>query len=134
MNINVYKVTFLLYQLLIFLNVFIVYIFRQRDCKKKGFYPQVACDFFISPSWWIGNEQLFQVGPTLRWFLHFIIFFRVGWSILFDNGSAFCDSGKFRLITIMEKKSLKVYATFCSWDTSSSSSVRVILYVFNARH
>ena len=26
---------FLLYQLLIFLNLFTVYLFRQRDCKKK---------------------------------------------------------------------------------------------------
>ena len=35
LNINIYKVTFLLYQQLIFLNLFIAYLFRQRDCKKK---------------------------------------------------------------------------------------------------
>ena len=35
MNINIYKVTFSLYQLLIFLNLLIVYLFRQRDYKKK---------------------------------------------------------------------------------------------------
>ena len=29
------KVTFLLHQLLIFLNLFIVYLFKQRDCQKK---------------------------------------------------------------------------------------------------
>ena len=35
LNINIYKVTFLLYQQLIFLNLFIIYLFRQRDCKEK---------------------------------------------------------------------------------------------------
>ena len=35
MNINLYKLTFLLYQLLIFLNLFHLISFRQRDCKKK---------------------------------------------------------------------------------------------------
>ena len=35
MNINICKVTLLLHQLLIFLNLFIVYLFRKRDCKKK---------------------------------------------------------------------------------------------------
>ena len=35
MNINIYKVTFSLYQLLIFLNLLIVYLFWQRDYKKK---------------------------------------------------------------------------------------------------
>ena len=62
MNINKYKVTFLLYQLLIFLNLFIVNLFRQRDCKKKSSYPRAARLFFISPGQWIGNEQLFKVG------------------------------------------------------------------------
>ena len=58
------KVTFLLHQLLIFLNLFIVYLFTQRDCQKS-FYPRAALDyFFISPGWWIGNEQLFKVGLT----------------------------------------------------------------------
>ena len=37
------------------------------------------------------------------------------------SGSAFCDSGKFRLVTILEQKSFKVFAS-----SSSSSSVRVI--------
>ena len=62
MNINIYKAVLLLYQLLIFLNFFLVYLFRQRGCKKK-FLP-VGCLplFFISPSRWIGNKQLFKVG------------------------------------------------------------------------
>ena len=30
--------------------------------------------------------------------------FRVEWSVLSDNESAFCDSGKFKLVTILEKK------------------------------
>ena len=63
MNINKYKVTFLLYQLLIFLNLFIVHLFRQRDCKKKKFLSAGGTWlFFISPGQWIGNEQLFKVG------------------------------------------------------------------------
>ena len=37
-----------------FLNLFVVYLFRQRDCKKSL--------FFISPGWWIGKKQLFKVG------------------------------------------------------------------------
>ena len=44
------KVIFILYRLLIFLNLFIIYLFRQRDC--------VSWLFFISPNRWIGNEQL----------------------------------------------------------------------------
>ena len=31
-----YKVTFLLYQLLIFLNLFFMYLFRQRHCMQKN--------------------------------------------------------------------------------------------------
>ena len=34
------------------------------------------------------------IASTLGWFLHFVIAFRAGWSILSDNGLAFCDSGK----------------------------------------
>ena len=35
LNINIFEVTLLLYQLLIFYNLFIIYLFRQRDHKKK---------------------------------------------------------------------------------------------------
>ena len=64
LNKNIYKVKFLLYQLLIFLNVFIIYLFRQRDCKKKRFLlTGGSWLFFISPGQWIGNEQLLKVGP-----------------------------------------------------------------------
>ena len=35
LNLNIYKVTFLLYQLLIIWNLFVVYLSRQKDCKKK---------------------------------------------------------------------------------------------------
>ena len=63
MNINKYKVTFLMCQLLIFLNLFIVHLFRQRDCKKKKLLSVgSAWLFFISPGQWIGNKQLFKVG------------------------------------------------------------------------
>ena len=66
------------------------------------------------------------ISSTLGRFLHFIIAFKVGWSILSNSGSAFCDSGKFRLVTMLEKKSFKLFATFCSSVISSSSSVRAI--------
>ena len=46
MNLNIYKVTFLLYQLLVFLNLFVAYLFRQRDCKIS-FYRRSACDYFL---------------------------------------------------------------------------------------
>ena len=61
LNINTYKVTFLLYQLLIFLNLFIVHLFRQRDCKKKFVLTGGLWLFFVSPGRWIGNKQLFKV-------------------------------------------------------------------------
>ena len=41
-----------------------MYIFSVKEIakKKKSFFSWVACDyFFISPSWWIGNKQLFKV-------------------------------------------------------------------------
>ena len=56
------KVTFLLYRLLIFLNRFVIYLFRQRDCKKKFLRVGGSWLFFISPARWIENEQLFKVG------------------------------------------------------------------------
>ena len=63
MNISIYKVTFLLYQLLIFLKNFAVYLFGPKDCKEKSFYQ--ARDYFLILSGrWIGNEQLFKVGLT----------------------------------------------------------------------
>ena len=46
LNINVYNITFLLYQLLIILSLFIVYLFRQRD-YKQNLYPWAACDYFL---------------------------------------------------------------------------------------
>ena len=46
-----------------------MYIFLDKDCKKQKFLP--AGDlwlFFISPSQWIGNKQLFIVGPMMNKF------------------------------------------------------------------
>ena len=40
--------------------------------------------------------------------------------------SILCDSGKFRLVTILENKLFKAFATFSSSVISSSSSIRVI--------
>ena len=60
LNINIYtKVTFLLYQLLVFLNRFAIYLFRQRDCKEKFLLAGGSWLLFISPGRWIGNKQLF---------------------------------------------------------------------------
>ena len=59
-----------MYQLLIFLNLFIVYLFKQRDCQKN-LYQRAAHGFFISPGRWIGNKQLFKIGlkiPVFRFF------------------------------------------------------------------
>ena len=61
-NIDIYKVKFLLDWLLIFLNLCVVFLFRQRDWKKKFLPVGGSWLFFVSPSWWIGNEQLFNVG------------------------------------------------------------------------
>ena len=64
MKTNINKVTFLLYQLLIFLNIFIVYFFQKKRLQKKPFLPAGSSWlFFISPNRWIGNEQLFKVRP-----------------------------------------------------------------------
>ena len=63
---------------------------------------------------------------TLGWFLHFIMLSIA--SLLSDNGSAFYDTSKFRLVTTLEKKSFRVFATFCSSIMSSSSSIRVIFW------
>ena len=43
---------------------FIIYFFRQSDCKKKFLSAGGLWLFFISPGWWIGNEQLVKVGLT----------------------------------------------------------------------
>ena len=47
LNINIHKVTFFLYQLLIFLNLCIIYLFRPRDCHKNGFYLPAARDCLL---------------------------------------------------------------------------------------
>ena len=52
----------LLYLLLIFLHLFIVYLFRQRNGKKKFLPAGSSWLFFISPDRRIANEQLFKVG------------------------------------------------------------------------
>ena len=52
LNMNIHKVAFLLYQLLIFLNLFFVYLFRQSGCRKKSFSPRAARDgifYFTRP-------------------------------------------------------------------------------------
>ena len=64
LNINISKGTFLLYQLPIFLNI-LSYIFLDKVIAKKKFLSVGGSWlFFISPGWWIGNEQLFKVGLT----------------------------------------------------------------------
>ena len=68
MNINIYKVTFLLYQLLIFLNLFIIYLSRQRDWKKKSSTCwRLVTFFFFLPGRWIANKQLFKVGLSTEY-------------------------------------------------------------------
>ena len=48
----------ILYQLVIFLNL-LWYIFLDREIAKKKFLPEGGSWlYFISPSWWIGKEQL----------------------------------------------------------------------------
>lgn len=96
------------------------------EAKKNNFFGSWEPDMKVNLSWFSWRTVI----ATLRWCLHFTIVIRLGWSILFDSGWVFCDSGKFRLITILEKKSLKVYAIFCSWNISSSSSIRVIFFMF----
>ena len=52
------------------------------------------------------------------------LLFKVGWSILCGNGPEFCDLDK--LVTIFEKKSLKLVVTVSSSVIRSSSSTRAI--------
>ena len=59
-SISIYTVTFLLYLLLILLNRFVRYIFRQEDYKKK--FLLRGGSQLISPSRWIGNKQFFKIG------------------------------------------------------------------------
>ena len=59
-SISIYTVTFLLYLLLILLNRFVRYIFRQEDYKKK--FLLRGGSQLISPSRCIGNKQFFKVG------------------------------------------------------------------------
>ena len=48
LNINIYaKVPFLLYQLLIFLNRFVIYLFLDKEIAKISFYPRAAHDYFL---------------------------------------------------------------------------------------
>ena len=47
----IYKVTFLLYQLFIFLNRFVIYIFLDKEIVKKKFLP-------------VGGLQLFSFHPA----------------------------------------------------------------------
>ena len=61
LNINIYKVKFLQYQLLIFLNLFVIYLFRQKDCEKKVSTRGGSWLFFVSTVRLTGNKQLFQV-------------------------------------------------------------------------
>ena len=64
LNIDIYKLTFLLYQLLIVLNRFVIYLFLDKEIAKKKKFITAGGSwlFFISLGWWIGNEQLFNVG------------------------------------------------------------------------
>ena len=69
--IKIHKVTFLLYQLLIF----VVYLFRQRDCNKKRFIHGRLMNIFLF------TKQLFKVGLVIvSWhlsifFMHFLFLF-----------------------------------------------------------
>ena len=73
MNLNIYKVAFLLYQLFIFWNLFVVY-FLDRGCRKKVSTCRWLVTIFyftcIGNFTWIGNEQLFKVDLS-----HLITFF-----------------------------------------------------------
>ena len=71
-----------------------------------------------------------EISSAFGWFLHFTITFRVGWSMLFDNGASFSHSSKFRLVTTLENKSFRVFATFYLSVIRLSSSVRVIVIAF----
>ena len=53
LNINIYKVTFLLYQLLMFLNLFIVYLFREKRLQKKVYNcRQLVTTFYLYKQNW----------------------------------------------------------------------------------
>ena len=61
MNINIYKVTFLLYQVLIFLNRFVIYLFRQKrsEQKKVSTCGQIVIIFYFT---WPVDRTTFKVG------------------------------------------------------------------------
>ena len=62
LNVNIYKVTFLLNQLLIFLSLFIIYLFRRRDCKKKvSNHGRLMTIFYFT--WPVDRKwKLFKIG------------------------------------------------------------------------
>ena len=66
LNLSIYKVTFLLYQLLIFLNLFVEYLFRHRLQKKRNFYPwQLMTIFYFTRP--VGRKQTtFQDWPQRK--------------------------------------------------------------------
>ena len=61
MNINIYKVIFLL---LIFINLFVIYLFRQRDYKKRSFYPRAARDYFLFHPFFISWKLILTLNCT----------------------------------------------------------------------
>ena len=94
---------------------FLLFFFEDESLKVK-----------VLISWFSWTAEI----ATLEWFLDFKIAFRVGWYILSGNRSAFCDSSKFRLVTIPKMKSFKVFATFFPSDFHSSSSIRIFFFTF----
>ena len=60
MNINIYKVTV---SAAYIFKLFLSYIFLDKEIAKKKVQPAGGSGlFFVSPSQWIGNKQLFKVG------------------------------------------------------------------------
>ena len=67
-------------------RLFIVYLFRQIECKKKVSICGWLVIVFISPRWWIGNEQFFKVGLNLNLMYRKTVHWGRKWLVEFNAG------------------------------------------------
>ena len=79
-------------------------------------------------SWTEASAIVTITANKLGGFFHFTVSFRVECYISSDNGSSFCESGNFGLVTLLKKKSFKIVAP-CRSNSVINSSLRWLLLV-----
>lgn len=109
-------------QLLVLLLILAILISLATSVRVSGMKVN-----FPRFSWTEASAIVTIAASTLGGFFHFTVSFRVGCYILSDNGSSFCESGNFGLVTLLKKKSFKVVAPCRSNSVINSSlSIKVI--------